>query len=46
MPLRIYAGWINGAGSEWYALRFGVRLRANSQELLIRMIDLREYGTR
>lgn len=43
MPVRIYDGWwINGAGNEWYALRFGVRMRANSQELLIEMINLRD----
>lgn len=37
-----YRGWsIYGTGAAWAAYSWGVRLRANSQELLRRMIDLR-----
>lgn len=43
MAVRIYAGWwIYGERNEWAAVKQGVRMRANSQELLITMIDLRD----
>ncbi len=39
---RHYKGWaIYGGGDRWAAYRWGVRMRANSQELLITMIDNR-----
>lgn len=42
MLRRNYAGWrVYGAGNEFYAYRYGVRMRANSESLIIRMIDLR-----
>lgn len=40
---RFYKDWhILGHDSTWEAHRYGVRLRANSQELLCTMIDLRK----
>ena len=42
MKRRHYKGWsIYGSGDSWYALRYDVRMRANSHELIITMIDLR-----
>jgi hypothetical protein len=38
----MYLGWhIDGRNDYWEAHRFGVRMRANSQELIKTMIDLR-----
>lgn len=41
-PRRNYRGWsVYGDGDTWAAYRFGVRMRANSESLLIAMIDSR-----
>lgn len=38
-PRRNIKGWlVYGSGSEWAAYRFGVRMRANSESLIVDMI--------